>query len=288
MTRPARESSHSARKKTSRPQTDEHRSPHHSKEGHHHSSNHRSKHTIAFIKRYYAIIATSALGLASIFFFYGTQANLSGMSLLETFLAATIVYAVPAQLILADQAIIRGSVLSIFIAVLLVNMRLLPMTMAVIPKIKSRFMPLNIINAHFIALTTWLGFLQLDPELDNYPVINKAHFYFGLGVSLWTIAWIMAVLGYLSQGVVSTEVQLAFVYANPLYFLLLILGQTRNKQNFLPIILGGLLLPFLALLSLQWSVILSGLIGGTVAFFINTYRTKQNTDAHHTHLKQRK
>ncbi len=213
-----------------------------------------------------------ALALGATFFAYGTQTKIAGFSVLEAWLAPAVIYTIPGQLIVVEQAALAASWLSVLLSVFLVNTRLLPMTMAVMPHIKSRYLLVNIVNAHFVALTTWLGFLNALPQLKAHPQLSRSTFYFIFGGLLWCIAWSAALLGYFSKDFMSPEWQLALVYVNPLYFLLLIWEQTQQPANMLPIVLGAVLLPPLALWNAEWSILIAGLIGGTLAFWLRRRR----------------
>jgi len=55
---------------------------------------------------------------------------------------------------------------------------------------------------------------------------------------------------------------------NPIYFLCMMVGAMKTIQIGSSVVLGLLLGPIFYFLSPEWSILLGGLIGGTVAYFI--------------------
>ena len=61
----------------------------------------------------------------------------------------------------------------------------------------------------------------------------------------------------------------AFVFMNPLYFLLIMLGDARTRPMVMSLAGGAIFGPLIHLLAPQWSVLAGGLIGGSVAFALH-------------------
>ena len=55
---------------------------------------------------------------------------------------------------------------------------------------------------------------------------------------------------------------------NPIYFLCMLVGAMKTIQISASVILGLLLGPIFYFVSPEWSILLGGIIGGTIAYFV--------------------
>ena len=74
-----------------------------------------------------------------------------------------------------------------------------------------------------------------------------------------------AVAGYLLADVVPAIVLLTLIFINIIYFVLM-MAATRGLVAILVVIAGGVAGPLLHIVTADWGLLLSGLIGGTLAF----------------------
>ena len=74
---------------------------------------------------------------------------------------------------------------------------------------------------------------------------------FGCGA----LAWIFTTFPFLS-------------ILNPIYFLCMMVGAMKTIQIIAAVILGLVLGPIFYFISPEWSILLGGLVGGTIAYFI--------------------
>ncbi|MBK8740162.1 MAG: hypothetical protein IPM02_11795 [Betaproteobacteria bacterium] len=65
---------------------------------------------------------------------------------------------------------------------------------------------------------------------------------------------------------------LAFIFANPLYFVLILTADLRGRMVPLALALGAVAGPLVHLVLPAWSVIFGGSAGGTAAFFLTRDR----------------
>ena len=81
---------------------------------------------------------------------------MSGILSLSTFFA----FALPGQFVMTETLLSGGNLLNVFFAVLFTNARLFPMTMHIIPTIKTNKVRLwkYFILCHFIAVTAWINY----------------------------------------------------------------------------------------------------------------------------------
>ena len=104
-----------------------------------------------------------------VFFALGALFKNSGLNAMQSFLSTLIGFALPGQLVMAETLIVNGTLLNILIAVFLINARLYPMTVNLVPVIRQKNRPRwhYYFLAHFIAVTSWVYMLS------NYNKINK-------------------------------------------------------------------------------------------------------------------
>ena len=206
------------------------------------------------------------MGIGFTFFAYGTQTRVAGFSFLEHFLSTSIFYALPAMLALVEGTMRQADVISIALAVFFINIRLLPMTMSVIPTIRSKAEWKNILSVHFVAMTTWITYLKWHLDVEEK---RRVGFYFILAIILWTAANFMGVMGYFIAGLVGQKLLTALIFSNPLYFLCLLLEQTKKRNIFWAILLGCTLMPISYYFLPDVAVLTTGLVGGTLSFLIS-------------------
>ncbi len=82
--------------------------------------------------------------------------------------------------------------------------------------------------------------------------------------------------GFLIAGNLPPVTKSAFVFMNPVYFLLLMLSDARTRVMALSLAGGAVCGPLIYLLAPQWSVLGGGLIGGTAAFAIHRLTSRHD------------
>ena len=64
------------------------------------------------------------------------------------------------------------------------------------------------------------------------------------------------------------DMMMGLAILNPVYFLCMMVGASKTIQITSSVILGTVLGPIFYFLSPEWSILLGGVIGGTIAYFI--------------------
>ncbi|MDH3335808.1 MAG: hypothetical protein OEL50_04105, partial [Rhodospirillaceae bacterium] len=90
----------------------------------------------------------------------------------------------------------------------------------------------------------------------------------GYGGLLWSISPIFTAIGFFLSDAVPRPVSIGLVFLNPLYFTLLFLVDLKKPTKVIALVLGAILGPLLFLFSSDWSLLLTGIIGGTAAYFL--------------------
>jgi predicted branched-subunit amino acid permease len=214
-----------------------------------------------------------ALGLGSSMFAFGAFLHSAGFDIYQSFFSTFFTFALPGQFVMAETILAGGTLLNIFLAVLLTNSRLYPMTVNITPLIRNSNVPKwkQYIGAHFIAVTSWFNFFSVQ---KNIKEDEKFNYFVGLGGFLWANSVVCTVAGYLFSNLVPHEILIALVFINPMYFLVMTVSNLEEKKIICSILVGATLSIFLNDVFPGWSVLIAGVLAGTLGFFI--FRKENN------------
>ena len=222
-----------------------------------------------FSKGFFSVkgLDSPAVALGASFIAIGALLKNLGFTVQESIFSTFLTYALPGSLVMAESMLIGASLLNIFIAVWLVNARLYPMTVSLMPLLMHHKQPKwkYYISCHFIAVSSWLIMK------NNYQDIDKEHridFWIGIGTATWSIAIFSTVLGYFLSDYLNKDMMIGLAIVNPVYFMCMMIGAMKTLQISSSIILGAILGPLFYLFSSEWCILIGGLIGGTASYFI--------------------
>ena len=198
---------------------------------------------------------------------FGALARDLGVSFAETLLISGVIYALPAQVILVDQLGRGATLAAAAFAVSLTAIRLLPMTIALLPYlIDGRGLrPVHFLAGHFVAVTAWIEGnrrLRLVPEH-----LRLAHFI-GIGLGMLVMTALGSAAGHLVSAALAPSVSAALLFMTPIYFLLSLLSSVTREMDWFAIGLGVVLGPLLFLFLPGPDLMLTGVVGGTIAWWI--------------------
>ena len=97
---------------------------------------------------------------------------------------------------------------------------------------------------------------------------HRLSYFVGLGLLCWLISIPGTILGFYLAGMVPTPVTLGLVFINPLFFLLTF-TEVKPWVNRIAILLGCLLGPLFFLLDRDTSLLTTGLVAGTIAYYVD-------------------
>ena len=205
------------------------------------------------------------VSLAACFIALGALLKDAGFNLQQSTASSFFTYALPGQLVMAESLLIGTSLINIFIAVWLVNFRLYPMPVSLVPLLKHKSQPKwkYYLSSHFLAVSSWLV------AKDGYRKIDKKYridYWIGIGIGTWSTAVLMTILGYLLADYLNKDMMIGLAIVNPVYFFCMMIGSMRNISISIAVIGGTILGPIVYLYSTEWAILYAGLIAGTVAF----------------------
>ncbi|MCI5053749.1 MAG: AzlC family ABC transporter permease [Pelagibacteraceae bacterium] len=212
-------------------------------------------------------IGVPALGLGSSMFAFGAFLHSAGFDIFQSFLSTFFTFALPGQFVMAETILAGGTLLNVFLAVLLTNGRLYPMTVNITPIIRNNNIPKwkQYLSAHFIAVTSWFNMFAVHREINQE---DKFDYFVGLGGFLWANSVLCTVAGYLFSNIVSHEILVGMVFINPMYFLIMTVSNLKEKKLICSILAGAILSILLNDLFPGWSVLIAGVTAGTAGYFL--------------------
>ena len=196
-----------------------------------------------------------------------------GFNLQESVFSTFLTYALPGSLVMAESMMVGASLLNIFLAVWLVNVRLYPMTVALMPLLMHENQPRwkYYLSCHFVAVSAWLIMKNNYQSVDKEKRID---YWIGVGTATISIAIIGTIIGFLSSDYLNKDMMIGLAIVNPVYFTCMMVGSMKTIQITLSVVLGAILGPLFFLLSPEWSILFGGFIAGTIAFFVGELNDK--------------
>ncbi|WP_186002233.1 AzlC family ABC transporter permease [Mycobacterium sp. KBS0706] len=176
------------------------------------------------------VLGAPLLVLGASYLGFGSLVRASGLGLPVGLLSTLTGWALPGQMVLIEAYAVGASLLAMVAAVALVNVRLLPMTLVLLPGLRVPGRPRwwDYAAAHLVAVTGWVQGMRVCPTL---PPEQRLPYFVGFAGILWAscVAW--TVVGFYLVTAVPAAVSLGLVFLNPLYFILVLTADLRNRAR---------------------------------------------------------
>lgn len=197
---------------------------------------------------------------------FGSLCRESGLSLDFTMVQLITMWAMPGQIAFVELYATGNSMFAIVLAVAMANARFMPMTATLMPLLRPGMRQPVWLYAmsHLVSFNAWVWVLRRCPEL---PPKRRAAYYMGFVTMTFAAGLSGTLVGYLLAGVVPGNVTLAMVFVNVVYFVLM-LADARGLAAILAVAAGAIAGPLLHMATSDWGLLLSGVIGGTLAFVV--------------------
>ena len=208
-----------------------------------------------------AVIAANYLG-------FGAFASTSDVPVWVVVVSTISMWALPGQLVMVDAWQVGAPLVAVLLTVMLTNARFLPMTITLLPVLRDRAHPhwRYYAGAHFIAMMSWAFCMRRCPEL---PTVDRMAYLIGHSTLCIAVGCAAGACGYLAAGLIPPAVQLGLVFLAPVNFVIILVGDLKERVALLALICGGAAGPLLYLVTPQWSLLLAGFGGGTLAYALN-------------------
>ena len=219
------------------------------------------------------LTSTPALVLCASFLGFGGFARESGIELAHAMFMTPSVWALPSKVILVSGIVAEASLLAIALAVALASVRFMPMIVAFVPEVRDEDTPTwqLLVLAHVTAVTSWVFGMT---HLRAIPRYARVPFFAGFAISLTTINIGVTALGYGIAGLVPPLVAAALFMTTPLYFMLTLPSAARMLSDRLALVFGFALGPLFALVVPGSDLVLTGLVGGILAYGVGYLRRR--------------
>jgi predicted branched-subunit amino acid permease len=204
------------------------------------------------------ILAATGIG-------FGALAHDLGFTLWHMLFISATIFALPAQVLVIDELARGAGVAGAALAVGLTAVRLLPMTVSIMPLIRDETKPrwLHLYAVHFLAITAWLEGYRLLPGL---PARVRLPFFAGQGTGFMALMSFGGATGYLLSSGLPPVLTAALLLMTPIYFTCSLLVAARARTDYAAILAGGVLAPVAYKLLPGFDLMIAGFAGGTIAW----------------------
>ena len=222
-----------------------------------------------FFKGFRSILShdSPAIALGCCFIAIGALLKNLGFNIQESIFSTMLTYALPGSLVMAESLLVGASLLNIFLAVWFVNARLYPMTVALFPLMMHKSQPKwkYYFSCHFIAVSAWL---IMKSNYKKIPKNFRIDYWIGIGSATWSVAVLGTFIGFYISEYLNKDMLIGLAILNPIYFLCMMVGAAKTIQITLSVLLGIILGPVFYYFSPEWSILLGGVSGGTIAYLV--------------------
>jgi predicted branched-subunit amino acid permease len=226
---------------------------------------------VAFVRGLRLVVSVPSALLFAAGLGFGALARDGGFSIAHTAFITGGMFALPNQVVLVDQLARNETLLAVAFAATLAALRLLPMTVTIVPLLKgSRPRPmLETVAVHFVAVTPWI---ESQRRLPSLPAELRLATHLGLGLAYAAAMMSGTLAGHTLAGSVPATLSATLLFLTPVYFLLSLLATARVRMDLLAIGIGCALAPVFYLLVPGLDLLATGLVGGTLAFLLRGRR----------------
>ncbi len=202
----------------------------------------------------------------------GSLAHDVGHPVAVAVLSTLLIWAGPAQVIFYGGLAGGAALPVIAIAVCLSSIRFLPMTMSILPLLRTpgQRLPFQFLIAHFVAVTVWVESLRRLPDI---PPSGRLAYYFGFANACIVTSAFLTGLGYFLSEALPLPFVAGLLFLTPVFFTLSLMAGSRTRLDWSALGLGATLAPiFGQIAGKDFDLLLTGLVGGTLAYLIGRRR----------------
>ena len=219
------------------------------------------------------------IGMSAAMFGFGVFAGEAGLDLYLTVGSLIVLWSMPGMVIFVSLYTVGTPIFLLFTTVLLANMRqfflvLSGMTLMNIHSHKIPFIS-KLFWAHLISPTGWAELIKIKNEFQEKDLLS---FFRGLSLALITINTFTTIIGFKLYDILPTDIVSIPVFIMPLYITILMLRAVELYYR-VAVVSGGIVGPILYPYIGDWSIIIGGLVGGTLGLLINYLLKKGKSNA---------
>jgi predicted branched-subunit amino acid permease len=220
----------------------------------------------AWTSVFITVIVVTYIGFGALCHDYGVSVGWAALS-------TALMWAGPAQVILATGVGAGTTAFEVAVAVGLSSVRLLPMVVAMLPLIRApNSRPWRLlVPAHFIAVSVWVEGTRHAPGVARE---NRIAFCNGLGIGLVTPGVVATACGFYLAAALPALFGAAAMFVTPLSFLFSTVRNSRLLLERLALVFGLIIGPLLAYHQVGLDLLWTGIIAGTLAYLAHRLRAR--------------
>ena len=207
------------------------------------------------------IVGFSLLGI-------GSLAHDIGFPPLAVVLSTMLVWAAPGQVIFLAGLSSGLAPALIALAVGLSSIRLLPMTLSILPLLArpGQRLGTQLVAAHHVAATGWVEGMR---RLPAFPVEERLPWFLGFASACLWLSAAMTLVGYHLAATLPGPLAAGLLFLTPIFFTVSLCAGARQAADWAAIALGfALTPPVTALVGREFDLLVTGLVGGTAAYLL--------------------
>ncbi|MED5395215.1 MAG: AzlC family ABC transporter permease [Pseudomonadota bacterium] len=220
----------------------------------------------AFISGVKDCAGLPAVALASALIGYGAIARESGLDLAATVLSVLTIWALPPLITFTEVYASGGGPLVMLTAILIVNMRTLPLVVAALPLIRHEtgLRVKHFLYGQLISPSSWA---QLQIKGFELAPQDRESYFVGFGLLLLAGGVIGAAFGFTYVGDMPQPIALSLLLLTPL-FVCMIMTVANSRSDDWAVFLGVVAVPAAMEWSHSWGMLIGGVGAGTAGFVI--------------------
>lgn len=211
------------------------------------------------------VVAAALIGV-------GPLAQAVGHSMGAAMASTVFVWAGPAQVLFYGGLGSGMAYPALAFVIGLSSMRFLPMTMTIMQMLRrpKQSILTQFAIAHFVTVTVWAECLRRLPDMRED---ERVSYFFGFGITCLVLSTFSTAFGYVLAGTVPTPFAAGLLFLTPVFFTCSICAGARDFPDWLAIGLGAVMEPVaLHLAGPEFDLLVTGLVGGTLAFALKMRR----------------
>jgi predicted branched-subunit amino acid permease len=115
-------------------------------------------------------------------------------------------------------------------------------------------------------MSSWIICMRRGHEM---PARHRVAYLIGLAAGFIAIGVCAGTVGYYIAESIPPVAQIGMVFLAPVYFVVFLIVEVRTRMVAIALACGGVAGPLLYALTPQWSVLLAGFVGGSLAFALH-------------------
>ena len=225
-------------------------------------------------RAFYDGIGLPVIALSATMFGFAAMAREAGLTYFQTIASTALIWGLPGQVAMVGLWASGATLLLIFFAVTMANMRMLLMTISASDIMDMKAQNIGKLQHfayfHLLAITGWV---QIGYRAEDYSASQLMIYYKSFTAVIFTLSLTGTSIGFFVSQIAPSRLLVILVYITPLYLILLGLS-ARQPANRLAVALGGLYAAFLYPFLADMALFIAGFAGGITALLITLTREK--------------